>query len=131
MRQRGNACDPERAFCRPRRHSMEISSSKVFRIAPEIGASNVDRNHPGSDPPKGGTTMLLKTLAGLTAGLLLTASIGAAHADSTGLTIYHSWSTPSEMAALNVLKTNLATSNIGWTEIAIPHDTGANVSLTN
>lgn len=75
--------------------------------------------------------MLLKTLAGLTAGLLLTASAGAAHADSTGLTIYHSWSTPSEMAALNVLKTNLATNNIGWTEIAIPHDTGANVSLTN
>ena len=35
------------------------------------------------------------------------------------------------MAALNVLKGNLAKENIGWTEIAIPHDTGANVSLIN
>jgi glucose/mannose transport system substrate-binding protein len=55
----------------------------------------------------------------------------AAYADPVPLTIYHTWSTPSEMAALNVLKSTLANNNIGWTEIAIPHDTGANVSLTN
>jgi len=73
--------------------------------------------------------MLTKGLAGLGAALMLTASAYAA--DPTPLTIYHSWSTPSEMAALNVLKTTLASNNIGWTEIAIPHDTGANVSLTN
>jgi glucose/mannose transport system substrate-binding protein len=73
--------------------------------------------------------MLTKGLAGLSAALMLTASAYAA--DPTPLTIYHSWSTPSEMAALNVLKTDLASNNIGWTEIAIPHDTGANVSLTN
>jgi len=73
--------------------------------------------------------MLAKGLAGLSAALMLTATAYAA--DPTPLTIYHSWSTPSEMAALNVLKTDLAGQNIGWTEIAIPHDTGANVSLTN
>jgi len=73
--------------------------------------------------------MLAKGLAGLSAALMLTATAYAA--DPTPLTIYHSWSTPSEMAALNVLKSNLADNSIGWTEIAIPHDTGANVSLTN
>ena len=73
--------------------------------------------------------MFVKVLAGLSAALMLTATAHAA--DPTPLTIYHSWSTPSEMAALNVLKTTLASNNIGWTEIAIPHDTGANVSLTN
>ena len=73
--------------------------------------------------------MFAKGLAGLSAALLMTATAYAA--DPTPLTIYHSWSTPSEMGALNVLKDNLAANNIGWTEIAIPHDTGANVSLTN
>jgi glucose/mannose transport system substrate-binding protein len=73
--------------------------------------------------------MFAKGLAVLGAALMLTAS--ATYAGATDLTIYHSWSTPSEMAALNVLKTNLAKKGIGWTEIAIPHDTGANVSLTN
>ncbi|HEX4298537.1 MAG TPA: ABC transporter substrate-binding protein [Devosia sp.] len=75
--------------------------------------------------------MLLKTLAGLTVALMVTAAGSAVLADQTPLTIYHSWSTPSEMAALNVLKSDLASNNIGWNEIAIPHDTGANVSLTN
>ena len=75
--------------------------------------------------------MRMNKLAGLVAALMVTAATTTAFADDVGLTIYHSWSTPSEMAALNVLKTNLATNKIGWTEIAIPHDTGANVSLTN
>jgi glucose/mannose transport system substrate-binding protein len=73
----------------------------------------------------------MQTLTGLAAAVMVAASATMAFADPTPLTIYHSWSTPSEMAALNVLKTNLAQNNIGWTEIAIPHDTGANVSLTN
>jgi glucose/mannose transport system substrate-binding protein len=63
--------------------------------------------------------------------MALMTTAAAYAADPTPLTIYHSWSTPSEMGALNVLKTNLANNNIGWTEIAIPHDTGANVSLVN
>lgn len=76
--------------------------------------------------------MLTKTLAGLAAGLLMTVgTVAAFAADANNLIIYHSWSTPSEMAALNVLKGKLAGQGIGWTEIAIPHDTGANVSLTN
>ena len=75
--------------------------------------------------------MRLNKLAGLVAALMVTTTSTMAFADNVGLTIYHSWSTPSEMAALNVLKSNLATNNIGWNEIAIPHDTGANVSLTN
>jgi len=74
--------------------------------------------------------MFLKTLAGLTAALMISAGATAALAD-TNLVIYHSWSTPSEMAALDVLKGKLKSQGIGWTEIAIPHDTGANVSLTN
>jgi len=75
--------------------------------------------------------MSIMRLAGLAAALMLTVATGAALADPVPITIYHSWSTPSEMAALNVLKSNMAKNNIGWTEIAIPHDTGANVSLTN
>ena len=73
--------------------------------------------------------MLAKGLVGLGAALMLTAT--ATYVGATDLTVYIDWSTPSEMAALNVLKTNLANQKIGWTEIAIPHDTGANVSLTN
>jgi glucose/mannose transport system substrate-binding protein len=74
--------------------------------------------------------MLAKGLAGLGAAMMLTAA-ATTYAAATDLTVYIDWSTPSEMAALNVLKTNLANKGIGWTEIAIPHDTGANVSLTN
>jgi glucose/mannose transport system substrate-binding protein len=71
-------------------------------------------------------------LAGLVAALTITVGATASFAaDATNLVIYHSWSTPSEMAALNVLKSKLASQDINWTEIAIPHDTGANVSLTN
>ena len=46
--------------------------------------------------------MLVKALAGLSAALMLTATAYAA--DPTPLTIYHSWSTPSEMAALDVMR---------------------------
>ena len=72
---------------------------------------------------------LKTTLTGLTVGLMLTSTVASSFA--ADLTIYHSWSTPSEMAALNVLKSGLSKESIGWNEIAIPHDTGANVSLTN
>ncbi|HEV7718311.1 MAG TPA: ABC transporter substrate-binding protein [Arsenicitalea sp.] len=73
--------------------------------------------------------MHLKRLAALTAALMVTATVTASYA--TDLVIYHTWSTPSEIAALNVLKTQLNADGNGWTDIAIPHDTGANVSLTN
>jgi glucose/mannose transport system substrate-binding protein len=73
--------------------------------------------------------MHLKKLAALTAALMVTATVTASYA--TDLVIYHSWSTPSEIAALNVLKAQLVAGGNSWTDLAIPHDTGANVSLTN
>lgn len=73
--------------------------------------------------------MYRKALPLLTAALLLSGAASAAFAED--LVVYHSWSTPSEMAALNVLKTGLQEKSIGWTEIAIPHDTGSTVSVVN
>lgn len=71
--------------------------------------------------------MSIKRLAGLAAGLMLsTASFGAM---ATDLVIYHSWSAPPEIAALNVIKSGLEAKGHTWTDIAIPHDTGSNVNL--
>jgi glucose/mannose transport system substrate-binding protein len=71
--------------------------------------------------------MSTKRLAGLFAGLMLsTASFGAM---ATDLVIYHSWSAPPEIAALNVIKSGLEAKGHTWTDIAIPHDTGSNVNL--
>ena len=73
--------------------------------------------------------MLHKTLAGLTAGLML-GSI-ASGALAAELVIYHNWSSGPEVAALNVLKADFEAKGNVWTDIAIPHDTGSNVSLIN
>lgn len=71
--------------------------------------------------------MSTKGLAGLLAGLMLgTASSGAM---ATDLVIYHSWSAPPEIAALNVIKAGIEAKGHTWTDIAIPHDTGSNVNL--
>jgi glucose/mannose transport system substrate-binding protein len=71
--------------------------------------------------------MSTKRLAGMIAGLMLsTASFGAM---ATDLVIYHSWSAPPEIAALNVLKSGLEAKGHAWSDIAIPHDTGSNVNL--
>ena len=70
-----------------------------------------------------------RKLAAFAAALMLAVPATAAYA--TDLVIYHTWSTPSEIAALNVLRTQLTAAGDTWTDIAIPHDTGANVSLTN
>jgi glucose/mannose transport system substrate-binding protein len=58
--------------------------------------------------------------------MLSTASFGAM---ATDLVIYHSWSAPPEIAALNVLKSGLEAKGHAWSDIAIPHDTGSNVNL--
>ncbi|KRB01647.1 sugar ABC transporter substrate-binding protein [Devosia sp. Root685] len=58
--------------------------------------------------------------------MLSTASFGAM---ATDLVIYHSWSAPPEIAALNVIKAGLEAKGHTWTDIAIPHDTGSNVNL--
>lgn len=71
--------------------------------------------------------MLRKLTAGLAAGLVLGAAPTGAMA--TDLVIYHSWSAPPEVAALNVLRAGLEEKGHSWTDIAIPHDTGSNVNL--
>lgn len=66
---------------------------------------------------------------GLWAALLSgTAATGAAAED---VIIFHNWSSGPEVAALNVLKENFEAMGHTWTDVAIPHDTGSNVSLIN
>ena len=52
-------------------------------------------------------------------------------APAEDLVIYHTWSAPAEVGALGVLRTALEAGGDTWTDIAIPHDTGSNVSLMN
>ncbi len=66
-------------------------------------------------------------LAAFGAALLLSA-VPVSAAD---LVIYHGWSSPAEVAALNILKTGLEAKGNTWTDLAIPHDSGASVSLVN
>jgi glucose/mannose transport system substrate-binding protein len=73
--------------------------------------------------------MLKKTLAGLGAALVMSVMPVASYA--TDLVIYHGWSSPAEVAALNVLKDGLTAKGDTWTDLAIPHDSGASVSLIN
>jgi len=73
--------------------------------------------------------MMLKTaVAGLAAALMLSAVPVVNAAD---LVVYHGWSSPAEVAALNVLKSGLEAKGDTWTDLAIPHDSGASVSLIN
>jgi glucose/mannose transport system substrate-binding protein len=71
--------------------------------------------------------MKAKSLAALGAALLLGTSAG----NAADLVIYHGWSSPAEVAALNVLKAGLEAKGNTWTDLAIPHDSGASVSLVN
>lgn len=72
--------------------------------------------------------MLRTALAGLGAALLLSASPVV---QATDLVIFHNWSSPAEVAALNVLKAGLEAKGDTWTDLAIPHDSGASVPLIN
>ncbi len=66
---------------------------------------------------------------GLLAALLgSTAATGAMAED---VIVFHNWSSGPEVAALNVLKTHFEEMGHTWTDVAIPHDTGSNVSLIN
>jgi glucose/mannose transport system substrate-binding protein len=51
--------------------------------------------------------------------------------NSAELLIYHSWSTPSEISALKVLNEKFSAEGNVWKDLAIAHDSGVNVSLTN
>lgn len=70
-----------------------------------------------------------KLLAGLTAALL--AGAAPASVSAVELVINHGWSSPAEVAALNVLKSGLEAKGHVWVDYAIPHDTGADVGLVN
>jgi glucose/mannose transport system substrate-binding protein len=72
--------------------------------------------------------MRLKTLAGLAAALILgTAPL----ANARELIVYHGWSTPAEVAALRILQDSLASKGHSWKDLAIPHNSGVNVSVVN
>src|SRR5690349_20457083 len=71
--------------------------------------------------------MSMKSLAALGAALLLGTTAG----NAADLVVYHGWSSPAEVAALNVLKSGLEAKGDTWTDLAIPHDSGASVSLIN
>ena len=70
-----------------------------------------------------------KTLAGLTAALMVSTAPIAVSA--TELVINHGWSSPAEVAALNVLREGLEERGHSWVDLALPHDTGADVGLIN
>ena len=72
--------------------------------------------------------MLRTTLAGLGAVLMLGVAPLASAAD---LVIYHNWSSPAEVKSLNVLKSDFEAKGNSWTDLAIPHNSGASVSLIN
>jgi glucose/mannose transport system substrate-binding protein len=74
-------------------------------------------------------TMQKRTLAGL--GAVLMSSALSMPAFATDVVVYHGWSSPAEVAALNILKAGLEAKGDSWTDLAIPHDSGASVSLVN
>jgi len=67
-------------------------------------------------------------LAGLVAALMAGTS---PLANAEELIVYHGWSTPSEVGALNVLQEALAQKGHTWKDLAIPHNSGVNVSIVN
>jgi glucose/mannose transport system substrate-binding protein len=64
-------------------------------------------------------------------GLALITGAYAAPVMAQDLVIYQNWSSPAEVAALNVLKEAAAADGINWIDITIPHNTGQNVTLLN
>jgi glucose/mannose transport system substrate-binding protein len=74
--------------------------------------------------------MLRRTITGLAAVLMLSgAPIASASAEE--LVVYHGWSTPAEVKALTTLREALAAKGVSWKDLAIPHNSGVNVSLVN
>lgn len=67
-------------------------------------------------------------LSAVAAGLML----GTAPAvQSEELIIYHTWSTPAEVAALSTIREHWEAKGHAWKDLAIPHNSGVNVSLIN
>jgi glucose/mannose transport system substrate-binding protein len=61
----------------------------------------------------------------------LLAGAATAPARATEVLIYHDWSSPSEVAGLTVLRQAFEAKGHQWKDLAIPHDSGSNVSLIN
>lgn len=64
-------------------------------------------------------------------GAFLAATVFAGSASAVEVIIFHGWSSPAEVAALNVLEKALAAKGDTWKDLAIPHDTGSNVNIVN
>jgi glucose/mannose transport system substrate-binding protein len=73
--------------------------------------------------------MVTKSRFGLLAVVMAASCVASVNA--TELLIYHSWSTPSEIAALKVLNEKFSAEGNSWKDLAIAHDSGVNVSLMN
>jgi glucose/mannose transport system substrate-binding protein len=73
--------------------------------------------------------MHMKSLAVMAATLLLSAAPLAAIAEE--LIVYHGWSSKAEVAALNILQGALNDKGHTWKDLAIPHNSGVNVSIVN
>ena len=73
--------------------------------------------------------MRMKTLAALAAALMVSAAPLAASARE--LIVYHGWSTNAEVAALHILQGSLESKGHTWKDLAIPHNSGVNVSVVN
>src|SRR5690606_9087017 len=78
--------------------------------------------------PKGREKMRIKSLAAVSAALMLGA-MPTANAEE--LIVYHGWSSKAEVAALNVLQGGLNDKGHTWKDLAIPHNSGVNVSIVN
>lgn len=61
--------------------------------------------------------------------LLSTAAIGTASAAE--LVVHHDLASPAELSAVKVLKDAFEAGGDTWTDLAIPHDSGATISLAN
>ena len=73
--------------------------------------------------------MRMKTLATMAAALLVSAAPVASVANE--LIVYHGWSSKAEVAALNILQGALNEKGHTWKDLAIPHNSGVNVSIVN
>jgi glucose/mannose transport system substrate-binding protein len=72
--------------------------------------------------------MQRRTIAAVATALLVGV---ASFATAEELIIYHGWSTPAEVAALKVFQDALSEKGHAWKDLAIPHNSGVNVSLVN
>lgn len=73
--------------------------------------------------------MPVSMLTRLSAALVVSAIPLTAAAEE--LVIYHGWSSPAEVGALNVIKDAFEAKGHTWIDLALPHDTGADVGLIN